>query len=146
MVFGVVILIARVPLRKFVRAVREPAALAFATTSSESALPKAMESMERLGVPRHIVGFVMTTGYSFNLDWLDTLPGAGFGVRSTGGRSHYRSNLGMGPPNSDGADANDHIERGGRGPARVACDLARHGKQLPARWPRAYRRGGHLWR
>jgi proton glutamate symport protein len=67
-VFGVVILIARVPLRKFVRAVREPAALAFATTSSESALPKAMESMERLGVPRHIVGFVMPTGYSFNLD------------------------------------------------------------------------------
>src|SRR5438094_1526532 len=67
-VFGVVSWIARVPLRKFVRAVREPAALAFATTSSESALPKAMESMERLGVPRHIVGFVMPTGYSFNLD------------------------------------------------------------------------------
>ena len=67
-VFGVVILIARVPLRKFVAAVRAPAALAFATTSSESALPKAMESMERFGVPRHIVGFVMPTGYSFNLD------------------------------------------------------------------------------
>src|SRR5438094_8140407 len=67
-VFGVVSWIARVPLRKFVRAVREPAALAFATTSSESALPKAMESMERLGVLRHIVGFVMPTGYSFNLD------------------------------------------------------------------------------
>lgn len=66
--FGLVIVIARVPLRQFVRAVREPAALAFATTSSESALPKAMESMERLGVPRHIVGFVMPTGYSFNLD------------------------------------------------------------------------------
>ena len=57
-----------VPLRQFVRAVREPATLAFATTSSESALPKAMESMERFGVPRHIVGFVMPTGYSFNLD------------------------------------------------------------------------------
>ncbi|MEP7014555.1 MAG: cation:dicarboxylase symporter family transporter [Verrucomicrobiota bacterium] len=67
-VFGTVIAIARVPLRQFVRAVREPAALAFATTSSESALPKAMEQMERLGVPRHIVGFVMPTGYSFNLD------------------------------------------------------------------------------
>ena len=67
-VFGLVILIARVPLRQFVRAVREPAALAFATTSSESALPRAMEAMERLGVPRHIVGFVMPTGYSFNLD------------------------------------------------------------------------------
>jgi proton glutamate symport protein len=68
LVFGLVVLIARVPLRQFVRAVREPAALAFATTSSESALPKAMEQMERLGVPRHIVGFVMPTGYSFNLD------------------------------------------------------------------------------
>src|SRR6266487_3062786 len=68
LVFGSVIAVARVPLRQFVRAVREPAALAFATTSSESALPKAMEQMERLGVPRHIVGFVMPTGYSFNLD------------------------------------------------------------------------------
>src|SRR2546430_1862500 len=67
-VFGLVICIARVPLRQFVRAVREPAALAFATTSSESALPKAMQAMERFGVPRHIVGFVMPTGYSFNLD------------------------------------------------------------------------------
>jgi proton glutamate symport protein len=68
LVFGLVIFIARVPLRQFVRAVREPAVLAFATTSSESALPKAMESMERFGVPRRIVGFVMPTGYSFNLD------------------------------------------------------------------------------
>jgi Na+/H+-dicarboxylate symporter len=68
LVFGSVIALARVPLRQFVRAVREPAALAFATTSSESALPRAMEQMERLGVPRHIVGFVMPTGYSFNLD------------------------------------------------------------------------------
>jgi len=67
-VFGLVIWVARIPVRQFVRAVREPAALAFATTSSESALPKAMESMERFGVPRHIVGFVMPTGYSFNLD------------------------------------------------------------------------------
>src|SRR5204862_5149158 len=68
LVFGIVIRIARVPLRQFMRAVREPAALAFATTSSESALPKAMESMERFGVPPHIVGFVMSTGYSFILD------------------------------------------------------------------------------
>ena len=66
-IFGLVIWIARIPLLKFIRAVREPAALAFATTSSESALPKAMESMERFGVPPHIVGFVMPTGYSFNL-------------------------------------------------------------------------------
>jgi proton glutamate symport protein len=68
LVFGLVIWITRIPLRQFVKAVREPATLAFATTSSESALPKAMESMERFGVPAHIVGFVMPTGYSFNLD------------------------------------------------------------------------------
>src|SRR5258708_24445610 len=68
LVFGLVIWIVRIPLRQFVRAVREPATIAFSTTSSESALPKAMESMERFGVPRHIVGVVMPTGYSFNLD------------------------------------------------------------------------------
>jgi len=67
LVFGLVMLIARIPVRQFIRAVREPATIAFATTSSESALPKAMEAMERFGVPRHIVGFVMPTGYSFNL-------------------------------------------------------------------------------
>jgi len=63
-----VALIARVPLRRFALAVAEPCSIAFATTSSEAALPRAMESMERLGVPRQIVAFVMPTGYSFNLD------------------------------------------------------------------------------
>jgi len=67
-VFGAVMIIARVPIRQFLKAVREPFTIAFATTSSESALPKAIEVMERLGVPRRIVGFVMPTGYSFNLD------------------------------------------------------------------------------
>src|SRR3989441_4895411 len=67
-VFGAVMIIARVPIGQFLKAVREPFTIAFATTSSESALPKAMEVMERLGVPRRIVGFVMPTGYSFNLD------------------------------------------------------------------------------
>ena len=67
-VFGAVMIIARVPIRQFLKAVREPFTIALATTSSESALPKAMEVMERLGVPRRIVGFVMPTGYSFNLD------------------------------------------------------------------------------
>ena len=67
LILGLVMWIARIPVRQFVRAVREPAALAFATTSSESALPKAMESMERFGAPPHIVGFVMPVGYSFNL-------------------------------------------------------------------------------
>jgi proton glutamate symport protein len=68
LVFGTVALIARVPVKQFLKAVREPFTIAFATTSSESALPKAMENMERLGVPARIVGFVMPTGYSFNLD------------------------------------------------------------------------------
>jgi proton glutamate symport protein len=67
-VLGAVMLLARVPVRKFFKAVREPATIAFVTTSSESALPKAMEAMERIGVPPHIVGFVLPTGYSFNLD------------------------------------------------------------------------------
>jgi proton glutamate symport protein len=67
-VLGAVAIIARVPIRRFIRAVREPFVIAFATTSSESALPKAMEAMERFGVPPRIVGFVMPTGYSFNLD------------------------------------------------------------------------------
>jgi proton glutamate symport protein len=59
---------ARVPIRQFIQAVAEPISIAFATTSSEAALPRAMEAMERLGVPRQIVAFVMPTGYSFNLD------------------------------------------------------------------------------
>jgi Na+/H+-dicarboxylate symporter len=57
-----------VPVAKFVRAVKEPAVIAFSTTSSEAALPRAMEAMERLGVPRSIVAFVLPLGYSFNLD------------------------------------------------------------------------------
>jgi proton glutamate symport protein len=59
---------ARVPLRQFFRAVKEPALIAFSTTSSEAALPKAILAMESLGVPRRIVAFVLPTGYSFNLD------------------------------------------------------------------------------
>ena len=63
-----VALFARVPLRRFIRAIAEPVSIAFATTSSEAALPLAMQRMEELGVPRKIVAFVMPTGYSFNLD------------------------------------------------------------------------------
>jgi proton glutamate symport protein len=63
-----VALIAKVPIRKFARAVAEPVSIAFATTSSEAALPRAMEEMERFGVPRKIVAFIIPTGYSFNLD------------------------------------------------------------------------------
>jgi proton glutamate symport protein len=63
-----VALIARVPFKKFGRAVKEPALIAFSTTSSEAALPKAMLAMQSIGVPKRIVAFVMPTGYSFNLD------------------------------------------------------------------------------
>jgi len=59
---------ARVPLKKFFKVVKEPALIAFSTTSSEAALPKAMVAMESIGVPKRIVAFVMPTGYSFNLD------------------------------------------------------------------------------
>lgn len=58
----------KIPIRKFIKAISEPVSIAFATTSSESALPKAMENMEKLGVPRKIVSFVLPTGYTFNLD------------------------------------------------------------------------------
>jgi proton glutamate symport protein len=63
-----VALLVRVPLRRFVNAVAEPVSIAFATASSEAALPRALEAMERFGVPRQIVAFVLPTGYSFNLD------------------------------------------------------------------------------
>ncbi len=61
-------LFARLPIGRFVRAVAEPATIAFATSTSEAALPSAMESMEEFGVPRRIVAFVVPAGYSFNLD------------------------------------------------------------------------------
>jgi proton glutamate symport protein len=61
-------LFARLPIRKFVKAVAEPAIIAFATSTSEAALPRAMEAMEAFGVPRRIVAFVIPAGYSFNLD------------------------------------------------------------------------------
>jgi proton glutamate symport protein len=63
-----VMILFKVPIRKFFMAVKEPAVIAFSTTSSEAALPRAMEVMERLGVPRSVVAFVLPLGYSFNLD------------------------------------------------------------------------------
>lgn len=67
-VLGAVILIFKIPVRRFWDAAREPYFLAFSTASSEAAFPLAMRNMERFGVPRHIVSFVLPTGYSFNLD------------------------------------------------------------------------------
>jgi proton glutamate symport protein len=61
-------LFARLPIGRFVRAVAEPVTIAFATSTSEAALPRAMECMEAFGVPRRIVAFVIPAGYSFNLD------------------------------------------------------------------------------
>jgi proton glutamate symport protein len=67
LVFAPILLVARIPIGRFAAAVAEPAAIGFATTSSEAALPLAMERMEEFGVPRWIVSFVIPTGYSFNL-------------------------------------------------------------------------------
>lgn len=68
LVFFPVLIFFKIPVKKFFRAVYEPASLAFATASSEAAFPKAMKAMEDFGVPRRVVSFVLPTGYSFNLD------------------------------------------------------------------------------
>lgn len=68
LVFLPIALIAKLPIKKFIAAVAEPVSIAFATTTSEAALPKAMKAMETLDVPRNVVSFVMPMGYSFNLD------------------------------------------------------------------------------
>jgi proton glutamate symport protein len=67
-VLGSVMMITRIPVARFVHYAREPFLLAFSTASSESALPLALKNMEDFGVPKHIVCFVLPTGYSFNLD------------------------------------------------------------------------------
>ncbi|HQW26119.1 MAG TPA: cation:dicarboxylase symporter family transporter [Saprospiraceae bacterium] len=67
-VFLPVALIIKLPIKRFLRAILEPATIAFSTTSSEAALPKALENMEKFGVPRKIAAFVLPAGYSFNLD------------------------------------------------------------------------------
>lgn len=64
----IALFVAKIPIRQFIKAVREPVSIAFATTSSDSALPKALENMEKFGVPQKIVSFVIPTGYTFNLD------------------------------------------------------------------------------
>ena len=72
MFFGLVLipvmLMFRIPIIGFFKAIKEPALIAFSTTSSEAALPRAMESVEAFGVPRSIVSFILPLGYSFNLD------------------------------------------------------------------------------
>jgi proton glutamate symport protein len=68
LVMGAVVLIFRIPIGRFLKAAKDPYVLAFSTASSEAAFPMAMQNMEKFGVPRHIVSFVLPTGYSFNLD------------------------------------------------------------------------------
>ncbi len=63
-----VAMLTRVPVKRFLQYVKDPFIIAFTTASSESALPRALENMQRFGVPKHIVSFVLPTGYSFNLD------------------------------------------------------------------------------
>ncbi|RYY54171.1 MAG: cation:dicarboxylase symporter family transporter [Chitinophagaceae bacterium] len=64
----IALFVAKIPVKKFLQAIREPVSIAFATTSSDSALPKTLENMEKFGVPRKVVSFVIPTGYTFNLD------------------------------------------------------------------------------
>jgi proton glutamate symport protein len=68
LLFTALKLLTRTHLPSFLRAIREPALIAFTTATSEAALPRAMEALEQLGIPRRLVGFVVPTGYSFNLD------------------------------------------------------------------------------
>jgi proton glutamate symport protein len=67
-ILGTVMVVFDIPFAPFYRAVREPFVIAFSTTSSEAALPLALENMETFGVPKHIVGFVLPAGYSLNMD------------------------------------------------------------------------------
>ena len=98
------------------RAVREPALIAFTTASSEAALPKALEAMERFGVPRNIVGFVLPTGYSFNLDGSTFyLAMASVFVAQMAGVE-----LTLGAAADDAADADAHQQGRRRRAARLA--------------------------
>ena len=122
-VLGLVVLLFRVPLRQFIRAVREPAAIAFATTSSESALPKAMQAMERLGVPKRIVGFVMPTGYSFNLDGSTLYLAMASVFVAQAAESYDGLAHGFRPAVPDDARPDGDLERRRRGAARLAVVL-----------------------
>ena len=144
LVFGLVIFLVRVPLRQFIRAVREPATLAFATTSSESALPKAMQAMERIGVPRHIVGLVMPTGYSFNLDGSTLYLAVASVFVAQAAETTTGHHVGLRSADHDHAGADDHFQRRGRGAAGVARRPARDVEQLSPGGTRATRRGGDL--
>jgi proton glutamate symport protein len=96
-VFGAVIWLVKIPLKPFMRAVWEPFTLAFATANSEAAQPDAFAKMERFGVPRGIVGFVLPMGYSFNLDGstLYLAVASVFIAQAAEGASHIHFGLGQ---------------------------------------------------
>ncbi len=123
-----VMLLFGVPIRKFIKAVKEPAVIAFSTTSSEAALPRAMEAMEHLGVPRSVVAFVLPLGYSFNLDGstLYLSLAAVFVAQAANVASEYR------PTDHAAPDVDAHEQGCGRRSAGVAGDPRRDGGELPA--------------
>ena len=91
LVVGGAALVIRVPFLAFLRTIREPFLIAFTTASSEAALPKSLEVMERFGVPKRIVSFVLPTGYSMNLDGSTLyLSAASLFVAQLGGRRAVR--------------------------------------------------------
>ena len=130
----------RIPIGKFLKAVREPATIAFATTSSESALPKAMEMMERLGVPPRIVGFVMPTGYSFNLDGTTLYLAMASVFVAQAAEATTRDSTCRRPADSHDADADADLEGRGGGAPRLAGHPVRHARHL-----RAKARGRSAW-
>ena len=113
-VFVPILMLARVPVGRFAAAVAEPAAIGFATTSSEAALPLAMERMEEFGVPRWIVSFVIPTGYSFNLTGSTLYLCHGGAVCRAGGRTAPERGAADGAAGHAGAHQQRHRRRAAR--------------------------------
>lgn len=120
-----IVFFARLPLMRFLRAIAEPATIAFATSTSEAALPRAMECMESFGVPRQIVAFVIPAGYSFNMDGSSAR--RGLHLRGASGR-HAHDLVRAAPDGSDPhAHQQRHCRRTARRPGRAAghrCHVA----------------------
>ena len=139
-------LLAKVPVRRFLKAIAEPVSIAFATTSSEAALPLAMERMEEFGVPRQTVAFVMPTGLQLQPRRVDALPGPRVGLRGPG-RGH--------PPvvraaADDRVHAHDHEQGCRRGAAGRARDPAGHRRRPSAcpsgrSWPSSASTSSWTW-
>jgi len=115
-----IVFFARLPLMRFLRAIAEPATIAFATSTSEAALPRAMECMESFGVPRQIVAFVIPAGYSFNMDGSS----ARRGLHLRGASGRHAHDLVRAAP--DGSDPHAHQQRHCRCTARRPGRAAGH--------------------